>query len=99
MDTHTSIDSKPSDIFKVFPEFSKLTLADRKKYEMLVRGYPPLSDVSFASLMNWWNALDSCAVSTLNGNLIFSYWLAGIEDMSGISIMGTEQIDESICFI
>src|SRR6185436_12585506 len=65
----------------------------------LVHDYPPLSDLTFSTLMNWWNALDSCAVSTLNGNLIMSYWVAGMEKMSGISMMGMEQIDETICSI
>jgi hypothetical protein len=99
MSASTSISSKPSDVFKTYPEFSKLTYADRKQYEALVRGYPPLSDLSFATLMNWWNALDACAISTLNGNLILSYWVAGMEKMSGISIIGQEQIDETICSI
>ena len=58
-----------------------------------------MASYSFPTLMNWWNTLDSCAVSTLNGNLIISYWLPGLEKASGVSIVGTQQIEESICFI
>jgi hypothetical protein len=99
MSTHTSVDSKPSDVFKTFPEFSKLTLADRKKYEPFVRDLPPMSGYSFPTLMNWWNTLNSCAVSTLNDNLIVSYWMPGLEKVSGVSFIGTKEVDESVCFI
>jgi hypothetical protein len=92
-------DTKPADVFKTYPEFSKLTLGDRKKYETLIRGYPPLSDLSFATLMMWWNILDSCAVSILNGNPILSYWLPGDEKVSGLALVGTNEVDRTICAI
>lgn len=85
--------------FKTFPEFSKLKFADRKHYESLISNYPPISDISFPMLMVWWNWLDSCAISTLNGNLVISYWFPGEERYSGLSILGTNKIDESICAI
>lgn len=78
---------------------SKLTLADRKKYEPLVRDYPPISDIQFATLMIWWNQLDSCAVARLNNNLVLSYWFPGNEGVSGLSLVGTNRVDESICTI
>lgn len=83
--------------FKTFPEFSKLTMADKGKYVALIRDYPPLVDLSFAGLMVWWNFLDSCAVSRLHNNLVISYWLPGDEKNSGLSLIGTDKIDESVC--
>lgn len=85
--------------FKTFPEFSKLKLADKDAYEALIAQYPPISDISFATLMLWWNPLGDLAVSLLNGNLIISYWLPGGEKMSGLSLVGTNKVDESICTV
>jgi hypothetical protein len=86
-------------VFKTFPEFSQLTLNDRKEYEKLIRDYPPISDLSFGTLMSWWNMLDNPFISQLYGNLIVSYWLPGTEDRSGLAVIGTEKLDETICTI
>ena len=86
-------------VFKTFPEFSKLTLADRDRYQALIAGYPPFSEFSFPTLMTWWNTLNSCAISQLNGNLVISHWLPGDEAMSGLSMIGTDRVDESVCAI
>ncbi len=99
MAVDTSISGKPTDVFKTFPKFSKLTLGDRKKYESFIAGYPPVSDITFPTLMLWWNMLDSCAVAQLNGNLVISYWLPGLEEYSGLSLAGTKDIDETLCTI
>jgi len=84
-------------MLKTFPEFSKPTIADRREYEALIRDYPPLADLSFGMLMTWWNILDSLAISILNGNLVISYWLPGDDTSSGLSLVGTNKVDESIC--
>jgi len=97
-ETHQSSDGQTA-VFKTFPEFSKLTLADKGAYEALIKDYPPLTDTSFAGLMLWWNLLDSAAISLLNGNIVISYWLPGDEANSGLSLIGTNAIDESICTI
>lgn len=97
MTINTSVGNKPADVFKTFPEFSKLTLADRAKYEALIRDLPPLSGYSFHNLMTWWNTLDTCAVATLNGNLVLSYWMPGDNKNSGLSVIGTRKIDETVC--
>lgn len=89
----------PTAAFKTFPEFSKLTPADRRAYEALIKDFPPISDISFGTLMVWWNVLDSLAIALLNGNLVISYWLPGDERHSGLSLVGTNLIDESICAI
>lgn len=41
MATDISVEGKSSDVFKTFPEFSKLTPGDRHKYEKLIADYPP----------------------------------------------------------
>jgi hypothetical protein len=68
-------------------------------YDALVASYPPVADISFQSMMLWWNPLGSSAVSTLNGNLVLSYWLPGDDKNSGLCLLGTRAIDESICMI
>lgn len=94
----TSGDSNTK-MFKTFPEFSRLTFANKEVYEALIREYLPIADISFAILMLWWNSLDSLAVSLLNDNVVISYWLPGDEKRSGLSIVGTNKIDESLCTI
>jgi hypothetical protein len=84
-------------MFKTFPEFSKPSIADRAAYNELIRSYPPYADLSFAMLMTWWNTLDSVAISMLNDNLVISYWLPGDEKHSGLSLIGKNMVDESIC--
>ncbi len=86
-------------VFATFPEFSSLTYADREKWEELIKGYPPISDYAFSSLMTWWSSLDDCRVAQLNGNLVISYWLPGDEEGSGLSLVGTSKVDQSICEI
>jgi hypothetical protein len=85
--------------FKTFPEFSELTLADRDEWEELIADFPPISSISFADLMVWWATMDNPRVSLLNGNLVISYMLPGNEEATGLSIIGTNNIDESICTI
>lgn len=86
-------------VFKTFPEFSKLTLADREKYEELIADYPPYADFSFSHLMTWWSGLSSCRVAQLNGNLIIAYWFPGYEAYSGLSVIGTHEVDETIAIV
>jgi hypothetical protein len=84
-------------MFKTFPEFSKLTLNDRAEYEAFIKDFPPIADLSFASLMTWWNSLGQMAISQLNGNLVISYWMPGFESDSGLSLIGAKRVDESFC--
>ena len=86
-------------MFKTFPEFSKLTLADKKLYDTYAKKYPPIADLSFASLMTWWNSFDSMALAELNGNLVIPYWFPGNEAHSGLGLVGAHKVDESICTI
>ncbi len=93
------LNTSPKGVFKQFPEFSKLTINDREKYESVAKDLPPLSDLGFPTLMFWWNSLDACAVSELNGNLVISYWMPGMEDVSGLSLVGSSDVEQSICEI
>lgn len=86
-------------MFKTFPEFSKLTLNDRKEYEAYVKDFPPTADISFASLMTWWNSLNQAAVSVLNDNLVVSYWMPEFESEAGLALIGINQVDESLCVL
>lgn len=86
-------------MFKTFPEFSKLTLDDREEYESYIKDFPPIHDISFAGLMIWWNSLGGLSVSRLNNNLAISYWRPGDETASGLSLVGRQSVDESICTI
>jgi hypothetical protein len=87
-------------VFKTFPEFSKLRLADKQYYESLIRTLPPVADISFTELMTWWDPLDAgVPVAMLNGNLVISYWLPGDEKNSGLSLIGVNKVDESICTV
>lgn len=90
---------KVDHVFATFPKFSKLTLEDRDVWEDLVADYPPISDISFPAMMTWWNSLGAIRVSQLNDNLILSYWMPGDEKNSGLSIVGTKKVDETICSI
>src|SRR5690606_23515595 len=85
--------------FKLFPQFSELTLHHYAAYNSLIRNYPPLSEISFSSLMTWWGALENCKVSILNNNLVIAYWMPGDEQNSGLSLVGMNKVDESICEI
>jgi hypothetical protein len=86
-------------MFKTFPKFSKLTFEDRTKYERFIKKYPPLNDLSFVTLMTMWSTLDTAQVAVLNSNLVISYWLPGDDKRSGLSLIGTNKIDESLCII
>lgn len=86
-------------MFKTFPEFSKLTLNDREEYEEFIKDCPPISDLAFASLMTVWSALDQARVAVLNGNLVISFWMPGDDNRSGLSLIGTNKVDESLCAI
>lgn len=86
-------------MFKTFPEFTDLDISHKEAYETLIKDYPPYSDLSFANLMVWWNALGACRVAMLNDNLVISYWIPGLDKHSGLALIGTNMIDESMCAI
>lgn len=79
-----------------FPDFRPLSLADKKLYDQLVAEYPPLADISFATLHIWWNLEKQLSVSTLNGNLVINYHLPFDRRNSGYCLIGTHRVDESL---
>lgn len=86
-------------MFKTFPHFTKLTLQDKEEYESYIKDFPPYANLSFESMLTWWNALDQAAVSRLNDNLIISYWLPGFESDAGLALVGTNEVDASLCVL
>jgi hypothetical protein len=88
-----------SQTFGSFPDFSRLTLADKEAYDALIREYPPIYDISFTALMTWWNPLDNMAIARLNGNVVVPYWFGGDDKHAGLSLIGTNKVDESMCEI
>lgn len=85
-----------SHVFKTFPEFSKLTFQDRDAYNKLIADFPPIGDYSFPTLMTWWGQLDYPRVAHIGKNLVISFWMPGNDDASGLSVLGTDRVDESI---
>lgn len=85
--------------FATFPKFSRLTLADREKYEALIADYPPISEIAFQTLVNWWDILGDCAISQIDDNLVISYWLPGVEKDSGLCVVGNKRVDESVATV
>lgn len=83
-------------MFTAFPEFSSLDIAHKDAYDKVISTYPPLSDLSFTTLMMWWNLDDALGVSSLNGNILFSYSAPDDAASSGISLAGTTDVDETI---
>lgn len=86
-------------MFKTFPEFSKLTLDHRAEYERLTRSYSPVGDISFASLLLWWDAIGELSISRLGDNFVVAYWIPGDEDHSGLSLIGVSKVDQAVCAI
>jgi hypothetical protein len=79
-----------------FPNFSKLHIKDKKEYEKLVAELPKLSDLSFATLMIWWNLDGGLVAAVLNSNLVLSYNLPNDPQNSGLCLVGTNHIKESL---
>lgn len=82
-----------------FPQFTSLTLNDKDLYTELVKDFPPVSDLSFSTLMIWWNFQNSAAISRLDNNLLINYELPGDKANSGLSLIGTSDIDVSLCAV
>ncbi|HSW36750.1 MAG TPA: phosphatidylglycerol lysyltransferase domain-containing protein [Candidatus Saccharimonadales bacterium] len=82
-----------------FPHFYKLKIEDKELYENSTAGYPPFSDILFATLHIWWNLGEQLAVASLNGNVVIRYHLPFDAKSSGYCLVGEEKIDESILAI
>lgn len=96
--SHKKRKKVPSSI-PVFPKFRELTFADRELWGSVIADYPAVSSYSFGELMTYWSILDNVKVSQLNNNLVIEYFFPGAEEMSGLGIIGTANLDESICNI
>lgn len=83
-------------MYPVFPQFTKLTLEDKDKYNQLVADYPPFSDIAFSTLHIWWDLDGQLSFAVLNGNLVLKYNLPFSPKDSGISLVGTHEVDNSL---
>jgi hypothetical protein len=83
-------------MFAHYPEFSSLNFTNRTEFEQLIVKYPPISDLSFATLMIWWNFKNDLVISTIGPNLIIYYRFPRKDTNSGLCLIGTEDIDKSI---
>lgn len=79
-----------------FPNFSKLHLEDREAYESLVSDLPKMSDLSFSTLMIWWNLDGNLKASSLYDNLVLSYHLPNDPTNSGLCLVGVNKVQESL---
>ncbi len=79
-----------------FPQFQALSSNDRQLFEKESSNFPQYSDISFNTLMTWWNLDNKLKISKLNGNLVIYYSLPFDNDSSGLSIIGVNNIDESL---
>jgi hypothetical protein len=82
--------------FSTFPEFTLLTQDNRKEYERFIEKYPPISDLSYATLSIWWNFEGTLAVASLNDNLVLRYYLPNDRRNSGLTLIGTRQVASTI---
>jgi hypothetical protein len=83
-------------MFTAFPQFSKLDITQKDSYGEAISKYPSSSDLSFSTLMIWWDLDNALSVSHLNDNLVFSYNAPGDMRNSGLSLVGTDRVDETI---
>jgi hypothetical protein len=81
----------------VFPKDTRLSFDNRSEYEDIVKRFPPYSDLAFPTLMVWWNYNDELKVSrTTNDNLVINYHIPNDPINSGLSLVGTDNIDDDI---
>lgn len=79
-----------------FPDFSHISLDDKDEYNALVAQFPPLSDISFATLHVWWDLEGKLGLSLLNDNLVINYSLPFDDENSGLCLVGRTELESSI---
>lgn len=82
-----------------FPIFTKLSEYNRGQYETIISRYPPVADFSFVSILQWFERMGEVRVAKLGGNIVVSHWDYAGEEYSGLSLMGTDDVDMSLCKI
>lgn len=83
-------------MFPNFPNFRPLTIDDKKNYESFVKDCPDVSDISFPTLMIWWNFERPVEVSLLRGNVIIKYPSLNQLEGVGVSIVGYNAIKKCV---
>lgn len=80
----------------LFPTFHPLMVSDQSHYTETIKHHPPVSDIAFSTLLIWWNFENKLKVSSLNDNLVIHYFQPFDAENSGLSLIGTNAIDQSI---
>jgi hypothetical protein len=76
-----------------FPNFKNLEWTDRREIESVTRFFPPYSDFNFITMWAW-NTNESVKVSSLNDNLIFSFFDI-ITEENYFSFIGLKKLVET----
>lgn len=80
-------------MFPEFPFFRALGIDDKAMYEELIKDFPPYSDITFSTLQIWWNLENQLEFTILDKNIVIKYHLPFDERNSGLSVIGTQNID------
>lgn len=83
-------------MFPKFPEFTPLLPIHKEAYNAFMQKFPPHSDLSFGTLMIWWNLTDDLRITSLNDNLVLSYNNPFLNNKICYTLLGTSKVDESM---
>lgn len=78
-----------------FPLFKALDIDDKAIYEELIKDFPPYSDITFSTLQIWWNLERQLEFTILDNNIVIKYYLPFDELNSGLSVIGTYNVDSA----
>ena len=79
-----------------FPDFRRVTLADKDWYSTFIQAFEPYADFSFGNFIVWLNQRDDLAICQLNGNLIVHCTAVFMNNQLIITLIGRNQISETI---
>ncbi|MDB5184185.1 MAG: hypothetical protein JWO07_866 [Candidatus Saccharibacteria bacterium] len=79
-----------------FPEFTPINLDNRDSYDDAVSNHPAYSNLSFPSMQIWNNFDGTLAAARHNDNLVIDYSVPLDEENSGLSVIGTSDVDNSL---
>lgn len=92
-------------ILPEFPKFYKLRLSDYDEYNELMSAYPAMSDLALPTLAIWWadENGEMPGISNLHGNVVIDYGNGKESDITGLALIGTNSLQESVdsirCFL
>lgn len=83
-------------MFEKFPQTAPLLPIHKDAYDSFIEKFAPHSDLSFGTLMIWWNLNDDLEIAELNDNIVLTYTDPFAEMKRRFTLLGTNKIDESI---